>query len=355
MTFLALYSRYLNSVLKGDMSLSAVVPVLLWRLPDFLVQGLPMGLLAAILICLARMRSDGELTVMAACGIGRLRLFIWMQVLALPIALLVAVTSLGISPWALGKVDQILSSPAGLEWVKELGNGRFYSDRAGRTIHAARLQAFEKNAILEDIFISEPVVNGLEQEQILLSKRADMHIEPDGRIHLGLQSGEIYHQNLDTGLLHVSRFGLLSRSLEDALVQERRRMGVRGLSIPELEGIEPDIGLAELYWRWSVPMMIPIIVLLACSLSGGIVPTRQPKLVALVPAFLIYFSYLTLISHMRENLDGQLLRYMPLFWPAHLAVVLLSLIFWSNSLNRLFSTLWTGLALILPRRLSGSG
>ena len=321
-TVLARFSRYLESAIHGDIAVTAILPVLLWRLPDFLMQILPMGFLAAILIVLARMHADGELTILTSCGIGPLRLALWLQSIAVAVLLLVALLGLLITPYAMSRVDQILQRPEGIEWINSLQNGRFYEDRTGRVLHVDELLPGSQHTQARGVFIAEPDPQHRNGIRLLAARLATILIRDDGRVHLQLQLGEIYAEQKRGEQISSAKFALMNRTLEDTLVQERRNISLRGRSTRQLLQHDSPENRAQLYWRLSLPLMVMMAALLGFAMAGGMAPRRGRRLLALVPAFAFYFIYLGSIGTVSDEIAAGRMRAWPVFWPVHVAVLL---------------------------------
>jgi len=85
-----------------------VLTLLVFMLPAFLTQTLPIALLVAVLLVCGRLATDLEVTALKASGVSPLRLFRPVLVAAGIVTLLVASLTLVVNPWAQGAFQQQL-------------------------------------------------------------------------------------------------------------------------------------------------------------------------------------------------------------------------------------------------------
>ena len=70
---------------------------------------------------------------------------------------------------------------------------------------------------------------------------------------------------------------------------------------------------ALLHWRFSLPLIVPIVTLLAVRLSR--VNPRQGRFFHLLPAMLVYITYLGLLIVARDALaDGKVPEWIGMLW-----------------------------------------
>jgi lipopolysaccharide export system permease protein len=81
---------------------------------------------------------------------------------------------------------------------------------------------------------------------------------------------------------------------------------------------------ATLQWRLSLPIIIPVVTLLALSLSRT--NPRQGRYVKLFPAVLLYMSYLVSLNAARGAVENETLAVSIGLWPVHLGFFLLGLL-----------------------------
>ena len=69
-----------------------------------------------------------------------------------------------------------------------------------------------------------------------------------------------------------------------------------------LLGSDDPENIAALQWRLSIPLMVPIVAVIALCLSRT--DHRRGRFVKMVPAFLIYLTYLMLLANARTVMES---------------------------------------------------
>ena len=107
----------------------------------------------------------------------------------------------------------------------------------------------------------------------------------------------------------------------------------RSTAIPTLQllGAADTAAVSEFQWRLSIILMIPVMALLAVPLSK--VNPRQGRFTRLVPAMILCFLYVILLSGAKSGLErGNLSPDIGLWWVHGLFVVILLML---NHLDRM--------------------
>lgn len=87
----------------------------------------------------------------------------------------------------------------------------------------------------------------------------------------------------------------------------------------------PDVRMqSELQWRLSFPILVLIVTLIAVPLSR--VNPRQGRFLKLLPAILLYMSYLALLVAARSALDKGKLPIELGLWPVHAIFLIIGLV-----------------------------
>lgn len=76
---------------------------------------------------------------------------------------------------------------------------------------------------------------------------------------------------------------------------------IRVLPTRQLLNHESPIAWAELQWRVSLPILVPILVAIALPLSR--VNPRQGRFIKMLPGILLYLLYLTLLTSGRSAIE----------------------------------------------------
>jgi len=300
--------NYLAKASQGQLDPDLLAQVLTYRLPDFLQLILPLALLLGILLALGRLYADSEMTVLIATGMSQRRLLGIASVAALGVTVLVAVLSLQLAPRGSRKVGELLETQRNLSEFDLLVPGLFQTmSGAGRTTYAERIEGNQ----LQQVFMHDGV-NG----RVIMAESA-VPIEND--------KGERFV---------VFRNGSMTQGLGSAQGYDLTRFDELGFRLPPRDlGITPDVEemsmtttelladgtpsrLAELQWRLSLIVLVPLLALLAVPLSR--VSPRQGRFAKLLPAIMLYMAYLGLLLLSRDAVAEAKLPTMPGMWLVHL-------------------------------------
>lgn len=325
------FIKYLAQAAQGVLDPSVLLMIMGYRIPGFLQLILPLGLFLGVLLAYGRLYLESEMTVLTATGMSEQRLLSYTMLPAVLVALLCAWLSFVLTPQGVQNVAQILSDQDGLTEFDTLMPGRFQSLKDGsRVTYAHELSSGRDE--LRGVFISEkrdirkPSLKD-EGITVLVAKTGRQQIQEDGSRYLVLHDGYRYDGTpgeADYRVIHYETYGvLLPQPSVEVKVGERETMTTR-----ELLG-NPDPRMqSELQWRLSIPLLVLIVTLIAVPLSR--VNPRQGRFLKLLPAILLYMTYLALLVAARSALDKGNIPVSLGLWPVHglFLVIGLLLVYW---------------------------
>ena len=266
--------------------------IMAYRLPGFLELILPLGLFLGILLSYGRMYLENEMTVLEACGFGQTKLLVYTLPPALCMSAMVGFFSLVVGPWGADKAQTLLEEQKQKSGLEVLSPGRFHSAHNGKVVTYAEKTGNDKGSML-NLFI----VNYHEREpskvSLMLAKVGSYRIDAaTGARYLVLENG--YRVEGAPGKADYNRtaFSRYDMKLDDPRPVETQRTYEHRPSLSLLGDSDPEAA-AELLWRLSVPLLVPIVVFLAVPLSR--VNPRQGRYLKLLPSILIYLAYLSLL------------------------------------------------------------
>lgn len=270
------------------------------------------------------------MTVLSATGMSQQRLFLYSLAPAAVVALLVAWLSMGLAPQGVTQVARILNQQEALTEFDTLVPGRFQSMRNGSRVTYTR-DLSEDRTELGGIFISDKRVSRAGDKDrgisVLVAESGRQEVQPDGSRYLILENGYRYDGNpgqADYRVIQYDTYGvLLPKPSVAADISERE-----AIPTSQLIGSDDSRLQSELQWRLSLPLLVFIITLMAVPLSR--VNPRQGRFLKLLPAILLYMTYLGLLVAARSALDkGRIPPYLGL-WGVHLLFLLigLALLYW---------------------------
>jgi lipopolysaccharide export system permease protein len=296
------FIKYLASAATGEIAADVLFVVMLYRMPEFLQLILPLSVFISILLVLGRMYSDSEMAVLRAGGIGQPGI---IRGLIAPMAVttfVVGLFGLYVTPYGETEVARLFEEQKGRSVLELLTPGRFHSrgDKSGmRTAYAESLN--REQEALENIFISDFRYANDDSPGSLVTVLAGR-----GRI---VDSGGLTYLHLERGFQYQGAPGdpdYRRVEFSEAMVKigEERTVArppkVRSLPTMELLVLPAADARAELQWRISLVLLVPMMLIAAVPLSQ--VSPRAGQFNRLAPALLFYLGYVGLLLIMRSRL-----------------------------------------------------
>lgn len=325
------FIKYLAQAASGGISADVLFLLMGYRMPGFLELILPLGLFIGILLAYGRMYLESEMTVLYACGMSENRLVLLTMGSSLMVALLVGAMSLVASPWGMQQVDQIFRDQSKLTEFEMLAPGRFQSLRTGQRVTYTESLSDDKKE-LQEVFISERTKDG---KSLILTtaKTGTQYVDENtGSRFLVLHDGKRFQGmpgQPDFSVVEFESYGLkiaeppeASRGKKDEAIDTR-----------ELWESDNPKYAAILQWRISLPMLVPIVTLLAIPLCR--VNPRQGRFFHLFPAMLIYITYLGLLIVARNAIEkGKIPVWLGVWWVHMLFFAIAMLLLFKGAIKR---------------------
>ncbi len=307
--------RQLAAAAAGEVSLDIVFFTLLLRLPSFLEMILPLALFIAILLAYGRMYAENEMTVLTATGFSSRRLLMYTAGPAAAIALVVGLFSLYLSPWGAQKMEELYKKQAQLTEFELLVPGRFQSMKGGSRVTYAESLSDDKTQ-MNKVFITDG-------NSILLADRGTQYVSDEtGSRFLELHNGKRYDWTPGSLEFQSLNFDLYGVKIADEL-EERKQLRKEAVPTLDLFGSTDPKHQAQLQWRISMLLMVPIVTLLAVPLAK--VNPRQGRFARLFPAIVLFMVYISLLIAMKGMLEKGKLDPMIGLWSLHLVYLLIAI------------------------------
>lgn len=308
----------------------AAILVLFYRLPEFLVLILPLSLFLGVLLAYGRMYVEYEMIVLKASGVGQWRLISFSMIPAISTAALVTYLSLVLTPQGYLNSNKILVQQYTRSALELLTPGHFFTTKKGEVIYAEQLN--NDKTELSGFFTSKKTQN--QYITIVAEKGRRVLDEETGEQYMELSQGVRYELQKNRTDVTELVFDTYRYKLKDP-DKNRVRDKLQSTSTLELVGSKNLEEQAELQWRLSMIPLSIIIVLLAIPLSK--VNPRQGRFLKLIPAVLIYLTYIAAILVVKNAIAEGKVEKFPGVWLVHLiyfslAIVLLQ---WQAIVNKL--------------------
>jgi lipopolysaccharide export system permease protein len=247
----------------------------------------PIGILLGILLAMARLNRDSEMTVLAACGIGPTRLLGPIGLLSLMAAGVVAWLALVQAPTAMRDMEQIRFAARAEMELGALTAGRFSAVDSGSTIVYA---ADAVGDILKGVFIESEsdgkvvVIVAEEGERLTNSESGEALLE--------LRNGKRYAGVPGEAKFTIDQFG--RHGIPIRLETTEFVEAIEALPTSSLIGASDPEVRAELARRISAPLSILVLTLLAVPLGRS--SPREGKYARFGVGLLIYIIYADMLS-----------------------------------------------------------
>jgi len=311
------FIQYLGDAVAGELASDVLLLLMLYRLPDFLLVIIPLALFLGFLLAYGRMYADNEMMILASGGVSPRRLLLLSTGSAGLALIIVSLLALWLAPWGVRNTEQLKQGQEQLTEVDLIVAGQFQSFGDGRRVtHTERTSGTaEIGRSLENVFvaINNAEESPLDAPRIMLAETARPEVDAaTGARFMRLENVLQYDGTPGSREFSIGQFDVQSILLPeptpiDDVLEEAT------LSTLELLSSSEPAHQAELQWRISVLLLIPVITLIAVPLSH--VNPRQGRYSKLVPAALLYATYFVLLQVARDMLaDGELSPLIGMWW-----------------------------------------
>ncbi|CAH0527161.1 LPS export ABC transporter permease LptF [Vibrio hippocampi] len=320
--------RVLADASDGDIPASLIASIVGLNMPAMGLLMLPLSLYIGILITFGRLYAESEITVMNATGIGNKFLIMAPLYLALITSGVAAFNSLFLSPWAQNKEAELIEQVAAENSVELLQSGQFQ-----RTPDGSAVVFIDgvKNKKLEGVFVAQVLPRESIKPSVSISSGGIVKELSDGRQILTLYDGARYQgvpKNVEYMVTYFDEY--------DALIGQRevKRKGRDWDAIPTVELFKSDNpkAIAELHWRISLIICIPLLTMVVIPLSA--VNPRQGRFAKMGPAILFYLAYFLSISAAKSAIEDGSIPGLIGMWPINIALLVLGILL--NSMDSVF-------------------
>lgn len=308
------FSGYLDQAAAGVMKKEVLFVLMVFRLPGFLELILPISFFLAIMLAYGRLHVDQEMTVLQSCGMSPARLAAMTLLMASAVMIVTGLVSLWLKPLGEQKVEDMLVAQRNLTEFDTLAPGRFQTLSSGKRVTYTR--DISSGGDMSDVFINEYVSPGTSAPEAVtvIAESGETQVDELGRRFLVLRDGTRYQGRpgaLDFQMIEYEEYGQLVEKDDPSSGKAR----ISAAPTRTLMGATDARSVAELQWRISIVLMIPVIALLAIPLAQ--VKPRQGRFTRLVPAMVLCFLYVLVLSGAKSGLEKENLPLDTGLWWVH--------------------------------------
>jgi lipopolysaccharide export system permease protein len=321
------FIQYLSQAVAGELASDVLFLIMFYRLPDFLLVIVPLAFFLGILVALGRMYTDNEMVVIMGAGLSPIKLMLLIQAGALAVVVFIGLVSLQLAPWGERNTLLLEQDQERLTEIDLIVEGQFQSFAGGnRVTYSRNIVVSDGIRELQDVFIAVDTSQGTEEAggvRLIFAESARPEIDPSsGARFMRLENVMQYEGAAGRGDFSVGQFDAQSILLPAATKFEEV-VEESTLRTSELFGSSVIARQAELQWRLSIILLIPIITLIAVPLAK--VNPRQGRYGKLIPATVLYAAYFLLLQFARDAVaEGEISAAIGLWW-VHLLFVALGI------------------------------
>lgn len=325
------FVRYLTRAASGQIPLTIIMKLMMLELPNLMGLLLPLGFYMALLVAYGRLYADSEMTVLQACGYGLRNLMQHSYVMAALVSAIVLFIMLWASPLIAIERAKLLRTTGIQTLIQTVMPGRFTIANRGKDVFY--VQSMNRaHTEGQNLFLARQVFKDTgPQWNILWADKAmaerDKTTEED---YLILKNGREYEGQAGRADFRVVDFKEYRARLPHPKELFKNDAKVAKTSTLWPLFFNPDKEKsAELQWRFSVPLMVLTLTMVAIPLSR--VNPRSGKFAKLLPAIMIYIVYANMMFVSRDwVVRGKLPEWLGMWW-IHLVVLSLGLVLlWRN-------------------------
>ncbi len=313
------FIRVLAEASDGEIPARMIASIVGLNMPSMGLLMLPLSIYIGILLTFGRLYAESEITVMNATGIGNKFLVQAALCLAVITASVAAVNAMWLSPWSQDKQAQLMEQLASENSVDLLQKGQFQRSPDGTSV--VFIDNID-NRKLSNVFVAQLSPRDSVLPSVMFSNSGKVKELSDGRQVITMYEGTRY-EGVPTRVDYmVTKFD----EYEGLIGQRAVEKGDRDWeAIPTLELIKNSSSKAqaELQWRISLVVCIPLLTMLVVPLSA--VNPRQGRFAKMGPAILIYLTYFLAISATKSAIeDGSIPAHVGM-WPINALLLIVAI------------------------------
>lgn len=309
------FIRVLADASDGEIPARMIMSIVSLNMPSMGLLMLPLSLFIGILLTFGRLYAESEITVMNATGIGNKFLIQAALYLSIITGGVAAFNAFWLAPWSQEQEASLLEEFAAENSVDLLQKGTFQ-----RTPDGSSVVFIDdiKDKKLKNVFVAQLRPRDSILPSVAFSDSGVVKELSDGRQVIRMFGGTRYE-----GVPTSVQYMITDFDQYEGLIGQRDvKHGDRDWeAIPTLQlfhNANPE-AQAELQWRISLVICIPLLTMLVVPLSA--VNPRQGRFAKMGPAILIYLTYFLAISATKSALeDGAVPAWIGM-WPINILLL----------------------------------
>lgn len=324
------FVRYLNRAASGQLPVVFIIKLMMLEVPNLMGLLLPLGFYMALMIAYGRLYAESEMTVLNACGYGPGTLLRQSLIMASMVAFVVWVIMFWISPYISMERTKLLRSSGVQILMQTVFPGQFRAVSGGRQVFYVESLSRNKSVAQNVFFARLNDQEAIPKWDVLWAHKAFIQTDPlTYEDYAILQHGLAYQGQPGQANYQIAEFERYQARLPQPVALTSK--DIRTFYTSDLWPLnnQDRTKAAELQWRFSVPLMVLTLTLIAVPLSR--VDSRSGKYAKLLPAILIYIVYANFMFIARNWISqGKISPWLGMWWLHLLFAGLAGLLIWRN-------------------------
>lgn len=313
------FARVLGEVAKGALPKDAVFQVIGLTALQYLTILVPIGVFLSIMLAMGRFYRDSEMPAMMACRVGPGSVYRPLVWLVLPLAVAVAWIAMDVGPRALVAVERIGVEARRQADLTSIEPGEFTT--TGNDSAVVYAEAVAEGGAVENVFLQRRFDSG--RIEVVVAERGEQRgtDDPNTR-YLVLYDGRRYEGIPGTPEFRVMEFGEHGIPYRLPSVEEPT-LEPEEMSTGDLMTPNSSLELAELHWRFGIPLATLVLAVLAVPLSRS--QPRQGRYGKIAIGLMVFIIYFNLLSAGKAWLEQGAVPALAGLWWVHAIMLLLAL------------------------------
>jgi len=326
------FARVLGDVAKDKLPKDAIFQIIGLTALQYMTILVPIALFLAVMLALGRLYRDSEMPAMMACRVGPADVYRPLTWLLVPLALAVGWLATEIGPMALTEIERIGVEARRQADLASIEPGRFMgTGRDGAVVYA---ESVGGPGVLENVFLQR---QDDQKVEVVTAERGEQVESDDPNMrYFVLRNGRRYEGIPGTTEFRVMEFAEHGIPYRLPNVEEPD-LEPRAMRTADLFRSADAYELAELHWRFGIPIATLVLAVIAVPLARS--QPRQGRYGRLAIGLLVFIIYFNLLSAGKAWLEHGIVPPSVGLWWAHglmLAIALLLLAVQNGMHRRIF-------------------
>jgi len=327
---------FTDLIINKGVPASAVLKLLVFKLPAILVLTFPVSTLFGTMMALGRLSGDNEIVALRTSGVSLLRVALPLLVLSLTISFCSYLTNEFLVPASNAVSEDIIRQMILKKPTVEIRENVFFKDKGNRYFYVRQVDP--KTATMTDIMIYE--LTGEDLPRVTIAKRATFNnfswdLE-DGVIHNFGKDGHLeYEASFDKMQIIVTEdfLGYLGYSDDKTTQDMSSHELIKLISMLRKGGVNTRSLLVDLYMKYSIPLTCFVFALIGIPLA--LPSIRAGRAFGVVTCIAIVFTFYVFASISRSfGYGGIVIPAVAAFTPQATFLLLGSFLFFREALTR---------------------